>query len=81
MDLTSWYHWETCNGVECLDRDWWNWKRLSRGCSDDLYREGDGDNGEEEKRNYLGLAKRFLLGEGIIVPVDEAEDAEEESSS
>ena len=44
-------------------------------------REGDRDNGEEEKRNYLGLAKRFLLGEGIIVPVDEAEEAEEESSS
>ena len=31
--------------------------------------------------SYLGLAKRFLLGEGIIVPVDEAEDAEEEESS
>lgn len=31
--------------------------------------------------SYLGLAKRFLLGEGIIVPVDEAEEAEEESSS
>ena len=30
---------------------------------------------------YLGLAKRFLLGDGIIVPVDEAEDAEESSSS
>lgn len=34
--------------------------------------------------NPLGLAKRCLLGEGLIVPVDEAdeaEDAEEESSS
>ena len=30
---------------------------------------------------YLGLAKRFLLGEGIMVPVDEAEDVEEEESS
>jgi hypothetical protein len=27
------------------------------------------------------LAKRRLLGDGTIVPVDEAEDAEEESSS
>lgn len=34
--------------------------------------------------NPLGLAKRCLLGDGLIVPVDdaeEAEDAEEESSS
>lgn len=41
-------------------------------------------NGEEKGKkrgNYLGLAKRFLLGAGIIVPVDEADDAEEESSS
>ena len=40
--------------------------------------------GNEEgggRGSYLGLAKRFLLGEGIIVPVDEAEDAEEEESS
>lgn len=35
----------------------------------------------KERENYLGLAKRFLLGDGIIVPVDEAEDADEESSS
>lgn len=34
-----------------------------------------------KRGSYLGLAKRFLLGEGMIVPVDEAEDAEEESSS
>lgn len=34
--------------------------------------------------NPLGLAKRCLLGDGFIVPVDEAdeaEDAEDESSS
>ena len=34
--------------------------------------------------NPLGLAKRCLLGEGLIVPVDDAEDADEadeESSS
>lgn len=34
--------------------------------------------------NPLGLAKRCLLGEGLMVPVedaDEAEEAEEESSS
>ena len=35
----------------------------------------------KKRGNYLGLAKRFLLGDGIIVPVDEAEDADEESSS
>lgn len=67
--------------MECLDRDWWNRTRLIRWYSDKMDREGDRDNGEEEKRNYLGLAKRFLLGDGIIVPVDEAEEAEEESSS
>lgn len=41
-------------------------------------------NGEGQEgwgRSYLGLAKRFLLGEGIIVAVDEAEDVEEEESS
>ena len=37
--------------------------------------------GKKKGGSYLGLAKRFLLGEGIIVPVDEAEEAEEESSS
>lgn len=34
--------------------------------------------------NPLGLAKRCLLGDGLIVPVDDAEEAEEadeESSS
>lgn len=31
--------------------------------------------------NPLGLAKRCLLGDGMIVPVDDAEDADEESSS
>ena len=34
--------------------------------------------------NPLGLAKRCLLGDGLIVPVDEADeadDAEDESSS
>lgn len=35
----------------------------------------------KKKGSYLGLAKRFLLGEGMIVPVDEAEDAEEEEES
>ena len=38
----------------------------------------------KSKTNRLGLAKRCLLGEGLIVPVeeaDEAEEAEEESSS
>lgn len=35
----------------------------------------------KKRGGYLGLAKRFLLGEGIIVPVDEAEDAEDEESS
>ena len=29
----------------------------------------------------LALAKRFWLGEGLMVPVDEAEDADDESSS
>ena len=37
--------------------------------------------GKKKGGSYLGLAKRFLLGEGIIVPVDEAEEAEESSSS
>ena len=37
--------------------------------------------GRERRGIYLGLAKRFLLGDGIMVPVDEAEDAEEEESS
>ena len=37
--------------------------------------------GKKKGSSYLGLAKRFLLGEGITVPVDEAEEAEEESSS
>ena len=38
---------------------------------------------EEEGRGgvYLGLANRFFVGEGIIVAVDEAEDAEEEEES
>lgn len=32
--------------------------------------------------NYpCGLANKFRLGEGMMVPVDEAEDAEDESSS
>lgn len=41
----------------------------------------------EENRAYaqnstnLGLANRCLLGDGIIVPVEEAEEAEDESSS
>lgn len=37
-----------------------------------------------DSTNPLGLAKRCLLGDGLIVPVDdaeEAEEAEEESSS
>ncbi len=38
----------------------------------------------EDMTNPLGLAKRCLLGDGLIVPVEDAEDAEEaeeESSS
>lgn len=31
--------------------------------------------------NPFGLAKRCLLGDGMIVPADEFDDAEEESSS
>lgn len=34
------------------------------------------------KRNYpCGLANRFWLGDGMTVPVEEAEEAEDESSS
>ena len=39
---------------------------------------------EEKKRgkgSYLGLANNFFVGEGMIVAVDEAEDAEEEDES
>lgn len=34
-----------------------------------------------DSTNPLGLANRCLLGDGIIVPVEEAEEAEDESSS
>ena len=39
---------------------------------------------QRDMTNPLGLAKRCLLGDGLIVPVedaDEADDADEESSS
>ena len=34
-----------------------------------------------KQTNPLGLAKRCLLGDGLIVPAEEAEDADDESSS
>lgn len=34
-----------------------------------------------DSTNPLGLANRCLLGDGIIVPVEEADEAEDESSS